>query len=428
MAAPHDDLVKLYYKCKGEQTDLYTLIGRDANSDFDELITALRDKNRAWRNRTGTDARRHIVELALELLQTPEDQDRYDQVVQKMERQGAWRSEDSADTQADADAETVRMNEKQYLDLVFRTLWDWAERHCAGNLDGRRREGRPPVLRREFAGRNVLVPPNGAHADAIREAIAPKQRHRWFHSLRSSQALKQSVFEAARVFGRLGVLKEIPAECGRPAFFAAGGDWNVEYEHAVGTLNERRPTIIDVLLDGPRRRVAVECKFMETEFGRCSRPALKPGDFSYDRQRCDGGYRVQAGRRERCALTEIGIRYWRYLPQIFDWAADRDHVPCPFHAGYQLARNALAACFAPDGSFDPNRGHALLVYDDRNPAFADGGEAYRQWRDALAACRVPGLLRRVSWQRLAAALAMAPELAWLAEGLRAKYGIEPARR
>ena len=53
MAAPHDDLVKLYYKCKGEQTDLYTLIGRDANSDFDELITALRDKNRVSSNGCG---------------------------------------------------------------------------------------------------------------------------------------------------------------------------------------------------------------------------------------------------------------------------------------------------------------------------------------------------------------------------------------
>ena len=70
----------------------------------------------------------------------------------------------------------------------------------------------------------------------------------------------------------------------------------------------------------------------------------------------------QAGRRERCALAEIGIRYWRYLPRVFNWAADRDHVPCPFHAGYQLARNALAACFTPDGGFDPNRGHALLIY------------------------------------------------------------------
>ena len=323
---------------------------------------------------------------------------------------------------------TPAMNEQQYHDLIFQTLWDWAERHCAGLLYGSRRDGRPPVLQRQFADRNVLVPPDGTRADAIRAAIAPEQRHRWFHSLRSSQALAQSVFGAVSAFERLHVLEGIAAECGRPAFFADGGGWSLEMEHAVDTLNEKVPTGIDALLSSPARRVAVECKFMEAEFGKCSRPNLQPGDFSYARQRCDGNYRVQAGRRERCALTEIGIRYWQYLPRLFDWAADRDHEPCPFGAGYQLARNALAACFAPDGGFDPNRGHALIVYDARNPAFRDGGEANLQWRDALAACRVPGLLRRASWQRLAAAIAAAPDLAWLAEGLRAKYGIEPAPR
>ena len=312
------------------------------------------------------------------------------------------------------------MNEKQYLDRIFRTLWDWAEQHCSGLLDG------PPVLRPEFADMNVLVPPDGAHADAIRAAIAQKQRHSKFHSLRSSQALTQSVFGAASAFG-LDVLEGIPAECGRPAFFTDSGGWRLGMEQAVdnnNTLKEKRRTSIDVLLDGPGRRVAVECKFTEKEFARCShtKPRYAP------EQRCDGSYRVQAGRNERCALAEKGIRYWQYLPDIFDWAADRDHGPCPFDVCYQLARNALAACFAPDGSFDPDRGHVLLVYDARNPAFAKGGEAYRQWRGALVACRVPGLLRRVSWQRLASAIAAAPELAWLAEGLRAKYGIEPAPR
>ena len=319
------------------------------------------------------------------------------------------------------------MNEKQqYEDLVLRALWDWAEQHCAGMLDGKTREGRPPVLKRVFAHRNVLLPPHADPILATIEAIAPKQRHRWFHSLRSSQALTQSVFGAASAFG-LNVLEGIPAECGRPAFFTDSDGWRLGMEQAVdnnNTLKEKRRTSIDVLLDGPGQRVAVECKFTEKEFARCShtKPRYAP------EQRCDGSYRVQAGRSERCALAEKGIRYWQYLPDIFDWAADRDHDPCPFDVRYQLARNALAACFAPDGSFDPNRGHVLLVYDKRNPAFVADGEAEKQWRDALVACRVPGLLRRVSWQRLAAALAAAPELEWLVEGLRAKYGIEPAPR
>ena len=312
------------------------------------------------------------------------------------------------------------MHEQQYHDLILRALWNWADRHCAGMLDGRRRQGRPPVLQPEFAAMNVMVPPDGTHAAAIRGAVAPEQRHRWFHSMRSSQALAQSVFGAAAAFDRLDVLEGIAAECGRPAFFTDSSNWGLELEHAVNTLGERVPTSIDVLLRGPAQRVAVECKLMEREFGKCSRPDLDTDHPSY----CDENYRVQAGRSERCALTEIGILYWQYLPRLFDWPADRDHEPCPFGAVYQLARNALAACFTADGGFDPKRGHALIVYDARNPAFQSGGEAERQWRDALAACRAPGLLRRISWQRLAAAFAPAPDLAWLAAGLRAKYGIE----
>ena len=320
------------------------------------------------------------------------------------------------------------MNKEQYSDLVFQTLWTWADRHCAGMIYSSRRKGCPPILQREFAAGNVMVPPDGTHADAIRAMVPPDLRHRWFHNLRSSQALAQSVFGGAAAFNRLDVLEGITAECGRPAFFTNGSDWDLEMEYAVDTLNERSPTRIDALLSSPSRRVAIECKFMEAEFVKCSRPDLRPGDFSYAQQRCDGSYRVQAGRRERCALTGIGIRYWQYLPLLFDWAADRDHEPCPFGTGYQLARNALAACFAPDGGFDPNRGHALIVYDARNPTFREGGEAERQWRNTLVACRIPGLLRRVSWQRLAAAAAEVPDLAWLAEGLRTKYGIKPSRR
>ena len=162
------------------------------------------------------------------------------------------------------------MTEKQYLDRVFRTLWDWAEQHCSGLLGG------SPVLRPEFADRNVLVPPDGAHADAIHAAIAQKQRHRWFRSLRSSQALAQSVFGAITAFNRLDILQGIAAECGCPAFFTDSEDWCLEMECAIddnNTMKEKGKgrTSIDVLLDGPERRVAVECKFTEVEFGRCSR-------------------------------------------------------------------------------------------------------------------------------------------------------------
>ena len=37
-------------------------------------------------------------------------------------------------------------------------------------------------------------------------------------------------------------------------------------------LKETRPTSIDVLLSGPQKRIAIECKFTEQEFGAGSRP------------------------------------------------------------------------------------------------------------------------------------------------------------
>lgn len=69
-------------------------------------------------------------------------------------------------------------------------------------------------------------------------------------------------------------------------------------------------------------------------------------------------------------------------------------------------------------------GHALIVYDARNPAFRVGGEADCQWEAAVGECLVPGLLRRVSWQRLLGFITSAPELTWLVNGVRGKYGIE----
>lgn len=155
------------------------------------------------------------------------------------------------------------------------------------------------------------------------------------------------------------------------------------------------------------------------ECGTCSRPRLRPSDTAY----CDGSYRIQRGRRERCALAEIGVRYWEHLPQLFDWPGDRNHVPCPLRDVYQLARNALAAALTPDGKLDPATGHALVVYDARNPEFRGNGKAGKQWTLATAACRVPGLMRRVSWQRLMPAIARAPELAYLVDGVGRKYGL-----
>ncbi len=61
-----------------------------------------------------------------------------------------------------------------YREEILRTLWAYAERHHEGELDGGPRQGRPPVLEPEPAGRNILVPPDGSLAEEIRGSIAAR--------------------------------------------------------------------------------------------------------------------------------------------------------------------------------------------------------------------------------------------------------------
>ena len=316
-----------------------------------------------------------------------------------------------------------RTRSPRHRDLVVRALWQYADRHREGELDGGDRPGRPPVLAREFATNNVLVPTDHKRADDIRAAIPISKHHRWFRSMTSSQALTQSVFAAVREFGRLDLLEGLASESGQPAFFDDTRDWVVSFEHDVSGLNEPRPTSVDVLLSRPGQRVAIECKFLEDQFGICSRTNIRA--YPDPKNHCDGNYRLQSGRSHRCALTEIGIRYWDLLPHLFDWPSHRDHEPCPFGATYQLARNALAATVTPDGRLNASGGHVLVMYDDRNPAFRPGGKAHRRWQLVEDACAHQGLFRLLTWQRLLISLARAPELKYLVIAVREKYGLKP---
>ena len=62
----------------------------------------------------------------------------------------------------------------------------------------------------------------------------------------------------------------------------------------------------------------------------------------------------------------------------------------------------------------------------RGPGRCVTAECKLTEREFGGGCRVPGLLRRVSWQRLVAALARAPELGYLTATLGRKYGLAPA--
>jgi len=116
------------------------------------------------------------------------------------------------------------------------------------------------------------------------------------------------------------------------------------------------------------------------------------------------------------------VQYWQHAPAVLDWNPDTDHSPCPLASTYQLVRNVLAATVRQD-RVETASGHALIIYDERNPAFWPGGDARSAYDAACTALRHPGLLRTVSWQRIIDQLSAAGDLRWLVEGLEAKYGL-----
>ncbi|MBN1460610.1 MAG: hypothetical protein JXA57_13835 [Armatimonadetes bacterium] len=283
---------------------------------------------------------------------------------------------------------------------------------------------RPPVFTPKNADLNVICVP---HESPERKArllgtLPAGSRHRWFRSMTSSQALAQSLFGNLIVHDQLGVLGAVQTEAGEPLVGAAPE--TAELESKVVSLREPRKSSLDVLIRSANGyRVAFECKLTEPEVGACSRPALTPRDSNYERDHCDGTYTCQRGRRERCSLSEIGVAYWDHIPHLFHWSADRDHTPCPVRETYQLVRNILAVSVDDEGVLDPGRGHVVLIYDERNPAFVSGGAGRRAYEQTGEALRERSTLRRCSWQSILQHLRSAGVLAWLTDELSAKYGL-----
>jgi hypothetical protein len=311
-----------------------------------------------------------------------------------------------------------------YLDSLHAT--QWAYRDTVLSHDGhlfRPGEDRqhPPVFLKEHAGRNVLCPPDPELTTLVLDSIPAGRRHRWFRSLKSSQALAQSVFGNLKAHRRLDCLLDVRADDDdAPAFGAGPMDPDgVELEHRVGRefLMEPRPTDIDVWMSG-RTVVCVECELTEAEVGQCSRPRCPTHRFP-----CNGNFEQQPGLQYRCALARQGVQYWSHIPRILKWSHEEDARPCKLLAPYQLVRNILAAC-VEGGRVNPDRGHALLVFDARNPAFwhRDDGTFEKLQRDL----RDPALLRRCSWQSIIRVMADYDDLTWLVRALEQKYGLNPA--
>ena len=317
---------------------------------------------------------------------------------------------------------------RNYVSELIQQFWDFVDVEL--NVDQnhlesyKRKPQRPPVFRRDYASENILISPD-TDADtrnAIVSTLPIGERHRYFASMRSSQALAQSVFGNLAARGSLGLLNGLSSEEGLPAFGIDLERTSMRLEYNVTHLGEPRPTSIDVWFDSGCR-IAVECKLTEPEFGTCSRPKLQQGiDDNYDQDYCDGTYTQQRGRESRCSLSEIGVDYWAYIPEILNWNNDQDISPCVLRNTYQLIRNLLAACVRENGTVDSEGSYALIIYDSSNPAFHTGGLARKQLAAARTALKVPDMLRSLSWQSLVGHLESSGELTWLTGQLRAKYG------
>lgn len=311
-----------------------------------------------------------------------------------------------------------------YVDDLVSQFWSYRQHVFAGqdHLFDRPAPtaSRPPVFLRDKAEHNVLVDPqlDPPARNQVVSAIPPWKRHRWFRSMRSSQALVQSVFGTLKTLGMLHILADVVSDEGNCPFDFGGGEPKAKLEKEVTTLGELagRTTEVDLFLSLDRR-VAVECKLAEENVGRCSRANPKTAI----RFHCDGSYTHQQGRVARCSLTEAGILYWQFIPQLFRWNGNGDMAECPLRGTYQLVRNVLAAC-AHDGTLDADKGVAVLLYDERNPAFTQGKGfiSYQMVRCALANRRN---LCRVTWQRVLSTMRNHRDLNWLTTQVQLKYGL-----
>ena len=65
--------------------------------------------------------------------------------------------------------------------------------------------------------------------------------------------------------------------------------------------------------------MAAECTCTERDFGRCSRPTVRPGRTANDeRDHGDGSSTRSRGQRTSGSLTETRVCDWQYLPERFD--------------------------------------------------------------------------------------------------------------
>ena len=182
----------------------------------------------------------------------------------------------------------------------------------------------------------------------------------------SSQAL------AIDVFGTFSLIESrhrLFNEFLRTHGFQSSGQWAIELEWLVPKtlLGESRETQVDVVARNSEFLIFMECKFSETEAGRCFQPKPLSKGIHKGLRQCNGNFEYQvnpvSGKAAWCSLTAKGIKYWEYIPKLFGISPTEVHRPCPFaDYKYQWMRNVVA-CWA-QALAKKLRPVFLVVYSD----------------------------------------------------------------
>jgi len=176
----------------------------------------------------------------------------------------------------------------EYQQLFFPKIEDYFERPFHP-------DGRPPVFLKNKSVHNVILKPDASQEEfnKLMGLLPFLERHKWFRSMNSSQALAQSVLGNLAAYDHLKCLGELFDDEGEPLFGKAKlSPDNFVMEFKVNHLGEPRKTSLDGFFSGAYQ-VAIECKFTEMEVGSCSRPSLRPTESNYDTDWCDGTYSIQ---------------------------------------------------------------------------------------------------------------------------------------
>ena len=121
-----------------------------------------------------------------------------------------------------------------YQRLFFPQLENYFERPFAP-------DGRPPVFLIHQAWHNVITKPDATPEElSLLLSLLPSwERHKWFRSMNSSQALAQSVLGNLAIYNHLNCLIELSDDEGEPLFGKAHvSPYNFTMEHKKSRLEK----------------------------------------------------------------------------------------------------------------------------------------------------------------------------------------------